>query len=359
MPTVEGMTSTATGPGATLSTLEATPNKPRDKVRDPFLDNARFWVMLLVVVGHFLTNMQELPQVRGVYTWIFTFHMPAFILISGYTARNYVGDARQVKRMVSTLVVPYVLTNIALDLTDAYFSGNPVNFDLLSPNWLTWFIAALFIWRLTTPFWTAVRWPVAIAVVVSLTAGLSDIDNVLALKRVLAFLPFYVAGLYLRREHFEMLSRAWVRAASVVALAATLAVCQMQNQEWIISWLYFNDSYDESPLLADPVVGILTRGSLLVLGFVLSLAVLSLVPRGTAWFSAFGQRTLYCYLLHGFVVLLLAHLNFFDTMAGGGIYNAVAVALGATALAIVLMSGVVGRVFRPLLQPRLDWVLKR
>lgn len=354
------MTSVATLPGdPRAASLEATPDKPQDKRRDPFLDNARFWVMLLVVIGHFLTNMQELPQVRGVYTWIFTFHMPVFILISGYTARNYVGDGRQIKRMVSTLVVPYVLTNVALDLTDAYLSGNRLDLDLLRPNWLTWFIAALFVWRLTTPFWKAVRWPIPIAVAVSLAAGLSDFDNVLALKRVLAFLPFYVAGLCLRREHFEFLTRAWVRVASAAALVATLAVCQMEHQRWIISWLYFNDSYDESPLLADPVGGIMTRGSLMLLGFVLSFAVLSLVPRGTAWFSAFGQRTLYCYLLHGFLVLWLADLAFFDTMVGGGIYNAIAVALGATALAILLMSGAVARVFRPFFEPRMDWILKR
>ena len=79
-----------------LDPLPQTTAPPKERVA--YLDNARYWVMLLVVIGHVLTQFTQMDSARGVYVWIYSFHMPFFVLISGYTARNYVGDARQVKR---------------------------------------------------------------------------------------------------------------------------------------------------------------------------------------------------------------------------------------------------------------------
>ena len=96
---------------SSLEPLPLTTAAPKERVA--YLDNARYWVMLLVVIGHVLTQFTEMDSARGVYVWIYSFHMPFFVLISGYTARNYVGDARQVRRIVSTLVVPYLITELA------------------------------------------------------------------------------------------------------------------------------------------------------------------------------------------------------------------------------------------------------
>ena len=86
--------------------------------RVAYLDNARYWVMLLVVIGHSLTQFTDMDSARGVYVWIYAFHMPFFVLISGYTARRYMGDARQVRRIVSTLVVPYLIVETSMQLSE-------------------------------------------------------------------------------------------------------------------------------------------------------------------------------------------------------------------------------------------------
>ncbi|MDO9380448.1 MAG: acyltransferase family protein [Nocardioidaceae bacterium] len=331
---------------------------PRARVRDPFLDNARFGVMLLVVVSHFMTDLQDVPLGRAVYAWAFLFHMPVFVLVSGYTARRYRGDARQVQRMLGTLVVPYLLVNVALNYADHLESGDPVSWNLLDPNWLSWFLAALFVWRLTTPLWLALRHPVVVALVVSLAAGLAAPDNVLEIKRVLGFLPFYVAGMYLQRRHFEALARPVVRVASVVVLGATFVASLLWSPGWTVSWLYFNDGYAESPLDAGPVEGVAVRAGLLALGFVLSFATLSLVPRRTAWYSSLGERTLYAYLLHGFVVIALRQAGVFTDLQAHGVLAVVGVALAAAAFATALMTRPVSVLFAPVLAPQLHWLMR-
>lgn len=341
---------------STLPTIAVTPPV---KSRDPFLDNARYWVMLLVVVGHFMTELQDIPEVKGFYTWIYLFHMPVFILISGFTARRYVGDARQVKRMISTLVIPYLLVESGLEITEMALAGGPISLHLLEPDWLTWFIAALFIWRLTTPIWLAIRWPIPVSILVSIVGGLAPVSDVLAIPQVIGFLPFYVVGMHLHRAHFDLLVRPWIRVASVAALVLALVVCQLRHEEWVISWLYYRDGYGEDPLLAGPFAGMLDRTSLLALGFALAFAALALVPQRRAWFSRLGQRTLYCYLLHGFLILWLDHVGFFDEVVDLGVGAAVLVAVGAVVFATLLMSAAVSRPFRPLFEPDLSWLFKR
>lgn len=46
-------------------------------------DNLRFILMFLVVFGHFLALQDE----YSLYRFIYSFHMPAFIFISGYFAK--------------------------------------------------------------------------------------------------------------------------------------------------------------------------------------------------------------------------------------------------------------------------------
>ena len=351
------MTLSATAESTTTATRTGTGTE-RSSARDPFLDNARYWMMLLVVAGHFLTPLVELDDARGIYRWIYLFHMPVFILISGYTARHYTGSPRQVRRMVSTLVIPYLLVELGLEVFEAWLAREPLDLHVLEPDWLTWFIAALFVWRLTTPIWQAIRWPIPIAIACSIVGGLAPVSDVLAIPQIIGFLPFYVIGLHLRREHFEQL-RTWkVRLPAVVALATAAYVCLLEPKEWVMSWLYWRDAYSEAPLYATPLDGMENRAALLAIGIVLAAAVLSLIPRRQAWYSAMGQRTLYCYLLHGFVILLFTYYGAFDYMLEHGSVGMWLTVVAGLILANALMTRAVATGFRPVFEPRLKWLFR-
>lgn len=329
--------------------------------RVAYLDNARYWVMLLVVIGHSLTELVVMDSARGVYTWIYSFHMPFFVLISGYTARHYVGDFRQIRRIVSTLIVPYLIVETGLQLITRHYDGEPEHLMILSPQWLGWFLAALFIWRITTPIWRALKYPITTAIAISLLAGLIEIPNVLALPKVLGLLPFYVIGLHFDRRIFLKLGDMRLRVVSVVLLASTFVLCQLYAQTWTdrwpSTWLLWKARYDE--LGSGPVEGILVRALLLVISFVLTLAALSLVPRGRSWTTALGGRTFYCYLLHGFVILWLdRHFGLWERIEPYGATAVLGCCVVAMIVANLLMTKPVATVFRPLFEPRLTWMFR-
>ncbi|QNN81672.1 acyltransferase family protein [Brachybacterium sp. Z12] len=83
----------------------------RPRARDPFLDNARGILITLVVVGHTLESFSVIEGVLGgtLYKAIYSFHMAAFVIISGYLSRSYRNEPRQVKRLLTAMLVPYVI----------------------------------------------------------------------------------------------------------------------------------------------------------------------------------------------------------------------------------------------------------
>lgn len=340
-----------------LDPLPVVSSPPKERVA--YLDNARYLVMLLVVIGHSLTQFVAMDSARAVYVWIYAFHMPFFILISGYTARRYVGDARQVRRVVSTLVVPYLIVETSLQLITRHYTGEPNPLRLLSPQWLGWFLAALFVWRLTTPIWRALKYPITTSIVISLLVGLIEVPNVLALPKILGFLPFYVVGLHMTRERFLSLTRTPVRVASAIVLTLAFVICYLYSRNWTTDWLLWKSRYDESPLGATPLEGITQRAELLVVGFVLTFAALALVPRRRSWMTGFGERTFYCYLLHGYVILVLKEqFGVFDALEQYGVVAVIGAMIAAFVLANLLMTQVVKRVFRPVFEPRLTWLFR-
>ncbi len=332
---------------------------PATTERVAYLDNARYWVMLLVVIGHSLTQFTAMDSARSVYVWIYSFHMPLFILVSGYTAQRYRGNERQIRRLVTTLIVPYLILETTLQLLMRHYEGSPDPLALLSPQWLGWFLAALFVWRLTTPIWLALRYPITTSIVISLLVGLIEVPNVLALPKILGFLPFFVVGLTITPERLRSLSRTPVRVASAVLLAGSFIVCYLYSRNWTSDWLLYKARYDEAPLNSTPWEGITQRAELLVIGFVLTFAALALVPWARSWTSALGERTFYCYLLHGYVIFLLnQQFGVFEALEGFGAISAVGAILAAIVLANVLMLPIVKRIFSPVFEPEMTWFFR-
>ena len=326
--------------------------------RIAYLDNARFWGMVLVVVGHCLLYFVSLQPGRAIYYWIYLFHMPLFVLLCGYLSRDFRATPQQLKRAVSTLVVPYFLVESAYQVLRRHYTGEPDPYMLLSPKWVAWFLAALVVWRMSTPIWRSLRHPILVSILISLLVPLTEVPNVLAMHKVLGMLPFYVIGMHMSLERFRRLADLRVRAASVVFLSAVGLVCWMFSESWVLSWTKWRDRYDE--LSVGPVEGLLTRAGLIAVGVLMCFAVLSLVPWTRTWTSALGGRTLYCYLLHGFVVFLIAQeTQIFTAMRDAGGAGLALTAVAAIAVAVLLMTRPIARAFGYLFEPNVDWAFRR
>lgn len=324
------------------------------KARDPYFDNAKYLAILLVVCGHAVEPLRDVPLVRAAYVWTYLFHMPLFIVITGYLSRRFTFSGGKARKLITNLAVPYVIFETAYSV---YFwavsDGKPLEISLLRSSYLMWFLLALFLWRLSTPVWQQIRWPLSVAVAVSLLSFMTDLPRDLTLPRLLGLLPFYVLGLVLRPVHFDLLRRPRARIAGACTLLVTLTAAYLLGRRVKMDWVYWADNHEALGL--SNVTGTLLRASMLLAATVLVFAFLAVVPSFKIWFTALGATTLYAYLLHGFLVQSAQKLGLYEPDALHTVAGGVLVTVTAAVMATVLCSPPVVRVTRWLIEPRMTW----
>ena len=82
--------------------------------RDAWFDNAKMTLVTLVVVGHAWTLLPNEPVVDHLYDFLYLWHVPAFVMVTGYLSRRFTWSARDLRRLVTTVAVPYVVVIIVL-----------------------------------------------------------------------------------------------------------------------------------------------------------------------------------------------------------------------------------------------------
>ncbi|MEU7135204.1 acyltransferase family protein [Streptomyces sp. NPDC046261] len=335
---------------------------PAPAARDPFFDNAKYLAIVLVALGHAWQPLTYTSRAAtALYLAVYMFHMPAFILVSGYFSRGFDMSPAKVRRLITGIAVPYVIFEVAYTYFQHWAEDAPDEpISLTNPWYLNWFLAALFVWRLTTPIWKTIRWPVPVAFALAVLAAFSpEIGSDFDLQRVLQFLPYFVIGLRLRREHFELVRRRWVRIAAVPVFAGTVAALywlapRMEDGD---EWVFHNASVQDlhEPLWAAPVMTFALFGC----AAVLIACFFAWVPGRAVWFTALGGGTLYGFLLHGFLIKLSRWWEWYD--AAEWIrrpVGEVVVTVLAIAMMTVLCTRPVRRVFRCVVEPRMEWAFR-
>ncbi|MFJ4867265.1 acyltransferase family protein [Streptomyces sp. NPDC088757] len=348
-----------TSPSAPV-TLPGIPGPPRAaKPRDPYFDNAKYLAILLVALGHVLPVVVEGSRAtRALYMLVYAFHMPVFVLVSGHLSRSYRGRPDQLRRLLTGVALPYLVFEVAYTLLIRWGAQPERPYSLLQPSYLMWFLMALFVWRLTAPFWAVVRWPVAVSLGIAALASVTpDLDGVMDMQRVLQLLPFFVIGLRMRPEHFRLLRRRPVRVAAVLVLAGALPFTYWATASIHMRWFYRNVSAQEMGVAWWP--GLVRVGALFVCAVILTAAFLALVPGRRLWCTVLGSGTICGYLLHGFLIRGGQYSGFFDRLpwlaTPGG---RVVLVLVTFAVMTLLCAPVVRRAMRPVTEPDLAWAFR-
>jgi fucose 4-O-acetylase-like acetyltransferase len=318
--------------------------------RDPLWDIAKMTLVTLVVVGHSLLLLPQTATVHHLYHFVYVFHIPAFVLVTGYLSRSFAWTRRRLWSLVRTLLVPYLLFELLLTSYRHLIAGTSLHNLWIAPHWPMWYLLATLVWRLVTPVFKAMgAWAVPVAVAVSLLGGYVDWPY-LSTGRILGMLPFFVIGLVLTPGAFERFRAPAVRWAGAAVIVLTFVGLDLLPRA---SWFYFK--YPYAALTSHEGTAWLVRLWLIVVSLVVAMSVLAVLPRRTGWYARMGAASLVVYLCHGFVVKTVSALGFPD-WAAGHVWPALPmVLLGAVGLALLLASPPVSRVLENLVDPIGGW----
>ncbi len=272
--------------------------------RDYYFDNGKFLLIFLVVFGHFIRSfVDDSIFIRALYNTIYTFHMPAFILISGYFATPELNKGKLLK-LIKKLLVPYVIFQTIYILFYHILLGEPLDFNYLYPEWSLWFLLSLFSWQLLLFIFARLKKFVALSVAIILGILIGHLQfpgGFLSLSRTIVFFPFFLLGYYMKREHFTLLRSKKMIFPAVNIILLTF-ILFYTNTNFDFHWLFGSKLYSEmetvlsSPSLQRVVIYLL---SILMVG-----CFFVFVPEKKYRFTFVGRYTLYVYLLHGFFIRL-------------------------------------------------------
>jgi fucose 4-O-acetylase-like acetyltransferase len=286
------------------------------KKRVFYFDNARCILIFLVVFGHVISPLKgEDDFLLALYSVIFLFHMPAFILISGYFSKGY-NKKGYLMKTVKKILLPYLIFQIIYSVF-YYWNGHDssLKFDLFQPHWTLWFLLSMFWWNLLLYIFAKLKWTgLVIATIIGICIGYIDhIGSFLSISRTFVFFPYFLLGYLLEPKHLKVIKT--VKFSNVMGLGIILSTMLLFGTFFpkdAIPWLLGDTSY------ANMGGKELTDGLLRVAQYVLTVIIISgflaIVPSKGFKFTGIGERTLYVYLLHGFIIKLIQTFVSDDTL---------------------------------------------
>jgi len=268
-----------------------------------YFDNAKFILIFLVVFGHFLRSFtDENDMIYTIYKVIYTFHMPAFILVSGYFAKGYYKKG-YIKKIAMKLIIPYLIFQLIYSVF-YYFLLNKSTFEVdpLTPHWSLWFLISVFFWNIM--LWQFAKfkavYAISAALILGLCIGYFDwANNFLSISRTFVFFPLFLIGYFLKKDHFRQLFKKQVRVLSMLIFVLVFVWFWLYpdiNYEWLLG------SKPYAQMGAESYLAVLTRLGFYILSIIMCFSFLSLVPKRKLFFTRLGKNTLYVYLLHGFFI---------------------------------------------------------
>lgn len=238
--------------------------------------------------------------ISAFYKIIYSFHMPAFLFLTGFFARF------DRKKIVWNLLYPYILFQILYQAFDALIlmETDSLTIQFSTPYWLLWYLLVTIFCYLLLPFFDSKNKSsritfIVISLILAILAGYdSSIGYYGSLSRFFSFLPFFLVGYYAAHTGHKTKYPVWlVLLIGVFLILASYYIVETPKITKHV--LYGSYSYEKAQY--HPIIKI----SLLWIGFAWITLLLLITPnRRIPFLSVLGQHTLSVFLLHGFLVRL-------------------------------------------------------
>ena len=292
-------------------------------------DNIKFFLILTVVIGHFADVATAVsPTYRSLFLFIYTFHMPLFIFLSGLFHKN-----KDILQKVVTFFLLGYLSKIIIWLTKLIFFG--INeFEFFSDSGLPWYMFVLAMYIPTSYLLRKVDKTILLAVSVTIAciAGYFDfIGDFLYLSRFFVFYPFYLLGQMTPKILLINLNK--IKAVKIVSAFILLL--------WLVLCFTSTDSLftGRNPYSTEEafrITGFFYRLLCYVITSLVSISVICLIPRQKInYISGYGKNTLQVYFWHTSFLLILMRTGIDDFLTANAFGRFIWIIL-ASALTVLL-----------------------
>lgn len=191
--------------------------------RDKVLDGIKFLLICMVVVGHSLEPSRYSSSIIDwIYSLIYLFHMPLFVLLSGYFSKTInrekfkKGALRQIESYFIASLLVYVLSTHTLN-------------EFINPTQANWYLLSLILWRLIIVVSQEVKMGggklLIFSFILSIVTFALPITKgflMLAWGRTVQFLPFFVIGYLFTADNIDFLR---FKSKRILIILVSIIIC--------------------------------------------------------------------------------------------------------------------------------------
>ena len=262
-------------------------------IRDERIDSVKYFLIVLVIIGHVFGNSSFItPAEIVVHDWIYMFHMPLFIFISGYFSRKK--DTQHFLKGCWKILEPFIIYQLLI----RGFGGAISLKEVFTPWWVLWYLLSLLYWRvllqiIPNKILNNTKLIITSTFIISLLAGFLPFDRFLSLQRTFSFLPFFFMGYCMRGKNLFLPSK--YKVWSTIFLLSTIVIP-------IFFRKYCGDLNFAAPY-GNPMM-VFSRLFMWTLCIPMSIAFINIVPN-TPWIAKQGKFTMQYYIYHALIVYTL------------------------------------------------------
>ena len=185
--------------------------------RDNSIDATKAFAILLVVIGHVIQYSKYDFDNDHLFKFIYSFHMPLFIFISGYvTYKSNFILKNFLKNKFTTLLIPYFSWLFLSAIVSSIKNNDNVLLNIrkyiIYPDYGLWFLWVLFFMHLILYVQIALfKKHFNLSIIIScffllIISYFIKIDNIFSFKMYSFLLPFFYLGFYFRKYNYEKIS---------------------------------------------------------------------------------------------------------------------------------------------------------
>lgn len=282
------------------------------KKRIALWDNLKFLLIIFVVIGHYTQQFRaDNETLQRIYVFIYSFHMPIFIFVTGLFSKKAV-DEKNIKKVLPYLTC-FFATTLILFITRALLGWAPV-FELFSPSGISWYLMSMFFMFLITMLIKDYKpqYIFVLSLIIGVMCGFVQTENpdFFTWMRTLTFYPFFCLGYISDREKIE-------KATNKISIKITAVIFFVSI--YLLIYFYPKQANKISRLnTARHTFSELGRFApygweLRLLTYAISFAaiflLISLIPRKKIkGFTSLGERTLGIYMFHYVIIYTAAYV---------------------------------------------------
>lgn len=317
--------------------------------RIAFFDNLKFVLIVFVVIGHFLLDFCGHSTITtSFWRWIYLFHMPAFLFVSGMFAKSIYSAEKglRINTLAFYLLMAYTLYTGIWALRT--FMGKDMAYTPWAFTQIPWYFVTMATLGASLAVVAKLRGGakivVPLAILFALIAPLhKSFGDFLIIGRSISFAPFFFAGYFIDTVSFaSMVERAqkmrWPIIVSIVFLFAVFLAIQFGPKDfWSVmlrvatgrrSYAATGDWPSQTEMLLRLIHYALATGMIA--------AIALLIPLVQSKMTDLGSRTLQVYFFHPFIYFPFRDSGLQESLLSYLPYVALPVTAVAILVAIVL-----------------------